>query len=151
MWLALTSILSVFAITKARDEDGNEITPVPEYTTALLRHVSFHSIAHMCARWLIVRAVIQLRSRRAFRHVRRHTSRSLKTCDLLVDQAVQRDGMLSGTCPYAPWSVLSSKTSSGPDRRRPCDSWSGCPISCKATFMLRRCNWSLVYSRGVHF
>jgi hypothetical protein len=37
MWLALTCILTVFDITKVRDADGNEVTPVPEYTTALLR------------------------------------------------------------------------------------------------------------------
>jgi len=38
MWLSIVCILATFDIQKARDAQGNEITPKVEYYTALLRY-----------------------------------------------------------------------------------------------------------------
>lgn len=38
LYIAVASILSVFEISKARDEEGNPITPSGEYTSSLGSH-----------------------------------------------------------------------------------------------------------------
>ena len=43
MWLVVASVLSVFNISKARDENGVEIDIDPDaFSTGLSRHVTFH-------------------------------------------------------------------------------------------------------------
>ena len=38
LYIAVASILSVFEISKARDEDGNPIMPSGEYVSSLVSH-----------------------------------------------------------------------------------------------------------------
>jgi cytochrome P450 len=38
LYIAVASILSVFEISKARDEDGNPVTPSGKYTSCLVSH-----------------------------------------------------------------------------------------------------------------
>ena len=38
LYIAVASILSVFEISKARDEDGNPIIPSGEYVSSLVSH-----------------------------------------------------------------------------------------------------------------
>jgi hypothetical protein len=43
LYIAVASILSVFEITKARDKDGNPITPSGEFVSSLSSHPApFH-------------------------------------------------------------------------------------------------------------
>ena len=40
LWIAIASILATFNISKARDEEGNEIEPADEYTSGFISCVS---------------------------------------------------------------------------------------------------------------
>ena len=48
MWLVVASVLSVFQVSKARDEDGVEIDIDPDaFSSGLSRHVAFQVLIDM--------------------------------------------------------------------------------------------------------